>query len=878
MSCCARRNFREEVSAPEGAQQHAPRRRRAWFVDTLILAVLIAAIVLAATWVAQPRLRIQAAANDSNRALVGFWPAEQNGTETFRWSRTDSALRLFGFEQQAPVALRLRLTAVRDPDQPPALLTVGGTEQLPPIIIRPLAWRRYSFILPAPERGDEAPLLILHTSAAVFANESRDLGVVLSSVEARQYPLTSVQRLPAAGRLLFLVLLGLLIHTALRRFGTGPTAALVVTALLAGALGIGIALVPGQVAYWLPNMWFACAAGWVLLGIAPLMRVLRRPIVPLSVIVPLGMCALAAAQVLLPLTQPWSSAGGWALLLVGSMLLVAGLPLLEAHALVESRSRVPVLALIAGILLVLAWRLYGLDKLPFGMWRDEARHGLLALRILHDPQFRPVYVPGVADIPALLFYLDAVPIGLFGPHPWTVRLVPALAGALTPFVLYWMVQPLFGRHVAVLSAGLMAASVWHCGVSRLGFAATLGPPLTILAIGLIWRALQPGAALPRLIQAGLAGGMCGLAVYAYHPSRLAPIVVALAVAIILGRDLRAWRMVSARLAVATLFMLLLLGPLIDYGLRDPIGYTRRLDQTSIFNPDASAGHAPARRIEQNARLILGMWNEHGDANARHNLAGAPMLDPLTGAAFVVGAGIVLLRLRDRRAWLVLVWLGVMLLPALMSNQEPHAVRTVEAIAPSMVLAAIGATALLGWVRALRPWRYNPQFGWALGGGLLLCVLALNSWRYFVTWPATTGAYHEFYVADTHIGEVVQRLASAADSSATGYQIFLPQARGDNEVLDYLTYGIAVHSAAKGRTVATQCGSALLIAYGVQSAIDMQQAYRVLGLSAMIVGVGPRSPIDGRPEFVIYGCDATARPFVARALERDDAFNITMLEQ
>jgi 4-amino-4-deoxy-L-arabinose transferase-like glycosyltransferase len=511
------------------------------------------------------------------------------------------------------------------------------------------------------------------------------------------------------------------------------------------------------------------------------------------------------------------------------------------------------------------------------MWRDEARHGLLALRILQDSQYRPVYVPGVADIPALLFYLDAVPISLFGAHPWTVRLVPALAGALTPLALYWLVQPLFGRRVAMLAAVLMAVSVWHMGLSRLGFAATLGPPLTILGLGLIWRALQPGAWLRQHAQAGLAGGCCGLAVYAYHPSRLAPLVVALAVAATLGRDWRAWRQAAARLAIAAVSLLLVLGPLIDYGLRDPVGYSRRLDQTSVFNQDAIAGHAPLRRIEQNARLILGMWNERGDPNARHNVSGAPMLDPLTGAAFVVGAGILLLRMRERRTRVVLLWLAVMLIPALMSNQQPHAVRTVEAIAPSMILAGIGAAALLGWVFELQLRRYQARLGWALAGALLLCVLALNSWRYYVTWPATADAYDAFYVADTHIGEVVQRIARSAGSSANGYEIFLPKVRGDNEVLDYLTHGIAVRSSAKGRAAA-QCGRAVLFAYGKEPAADLRQARRVLGPGALIVGQGPRSPIDGRAEFVVYGCDPTLRPFVARALDSDSAFGVTMLEQ
>src|SRR5215216_6007657 len=168
-----RRSFDEEATDSEAAGWHAHRNRWAGLIDTLVLAALIAAIVLAATWVARPQLRMLAAANDANRALVGFWPAEQHGADTFRWSRTDSALRLFGFEQQAPIALRLRLTAVRQPGQSPAVLTLGGVEQLPPVVIQPVVWRRYSFILPAPQRGDEAPLLTLHTAISDFANESR---------------------------------------------------------------------------------------------------------------------------------------------------------------------------------------------------------------------------------------------------------------------------------------------------------------------------------------------------------------------------------------------------------------------------------------------------------------------------------------------------------------------------------------------------------------------------------------------------------------------------------------------------------------------------------------------------------------------------------
>src|SRR5690349_10884935 len=136
MLCCRLRSVHDAMTAPQGTQSPPD---RPWFVDTLLLAILIATIVAAATLVAQPELRTQAAASDSYHTLVGFWPAEQNGADIFRWSRTNSALRLFGFEQQAPVAVRLRLTAVREPNQPPALLTLAGTDPLPPVAIQPVA-------------------------------------------------------------------------------------------------------------------------------------------------------------------------------------------------------------------------------------------------------------------------------------------------------------------------------------------------------------------------------------------------------------------------------------------------------------------------------------------------------------------------------------------------------------------------------------------------------------------------------------------------------------------------------------------------------------------------------------------------------------------
>jgi len=838
---------------------------RSRLFELLGLMALISIVVVAATWIAHPRLRIIAASDDATRSLVNFWPIEQNGQEIFRWSQASSGLRMFGFEQRGTVLVHARLTTVRESGQPPARLTISNGQSEVSFTIAPNVWRDYWAALPAPARGDEAPLLSFQSSKATFKDDLRNLGFVLGWIEAEQYPVSLRQHLPDFRRVLFFVLSGLLIYLALRYVGGSVNASMLIMVALTLGLGAGIAFAPVTIAYWLPNLWFSLLVGVLALAVPPLMRWLRAGFVASRrTAVLLGIFVLAGAQILLPLEQFWSSVAGWILLLGGGMLLSASLPAPTRDAADEVRGRTVALVLFACTVLALLLRMLALDQLPLGMWRDEARHGLLALRILHDPTFRPVYVPVLADIPALLFYLAAIPIAAFGPHPWTVRLVPALAGALTPLTLYWVARPLFGVRIALLAAALLALSVWHIALSRLAFAATLGPLLTTLTLGLIWRALQVGPSRRRYIQAALAGACGGLALYAYHPSRLTPLVVALMVMLVLGRDWRAWRAAAPRLFVVTAAMLLILGPLIQYAMSNSDAFSHRINQTFIFSEGGSDGHTPAWMLEQNARSIAGMWNEHGDPNGRHNLSGAPMLDPMTGLAFVVGVGMVLVRLRDRRFLLVLLWLGVMLIPGLLSGQAPHAVRTVEAIPPTLLVAALGAVALLDWAFENLFALGKAPLGWAVRLGLIGCLLTVNSWRYFVAWPATLPAYQEYDVANTHIGAVAQQLASSPALIADHYRVFIYTTSDDNDVLNYLMSGFPIQTAKADRLLLPAGERPLLIMRGNRPTAD--QANHILGDSTTLIATGPRSPVSGQPEFVIYGRGAPGQAVTSELAE------------
>lgn len=832
---------------------------RTWLLDLALLGVAVAAIIIAATWLARPTLTIQAADADARRYLGAFWAKEQNATDTYRWAQPDAQLRLFGFEQRGPLLVRVRLSASRPANQPLVQLTLTNIE---PALRFTLGreWREYTLLLPAPPHDAEGRLLALHSLVDPPYAESRPLGFALSSISVVAHPLTPADRLPDGGRLAFLVLLAATIYGALRRrLARRPAFALV----LAGALALGAWMLVAPIAagYWLPNLWLALALAWLAL-LAPLLLRAVHPRLPAGLAVGAGLLALGLAQALLPLQQGWLGVLGWPLLLLGGMLLAAALPSVPPAA-AQPVARRTVLAALALITLVaLGLRLLGLDALPLGMWRDEARHGLLALRILHDPAYRPVYVPGMADLPAGLFYLVAPAIGLFGPEPWAVRLMPALCGALTPLALYWAARPLFGARAALLSAALLALSVWHITLSRFAFPTVIGPLLTLVALGCLWRLCRAERVGARLLAALGMGLAVGITVYAYHTSRLTPLVLALLTCLWLGRDWRAWRRVLPFLALAAVLALALAAPLIRYAWDNQAGFSKRIGQTSIFNPDSLEIRAPLARIEQNLGLHLGMWNARGDYIGRHNLPNAPMLDPLTGVLFAVGVALVLAGWRDRRARLLGAWVLLALAAGLFSIEAPHAMRTVESLAPSIVLAGLGSDAVLGWAAT------GGRRTWVRAGVavVLLAVLLLNGLRYFVAWPARNQVYEQFYVADTHIGLLAQRLARDPLLAAGGYRLFIPSGPGDASVLNYLSFGLAVEHY-DGQSLTVPPGDrAILIAYGELPPGDVERAAVALGPAAQQLGLGPRSPLTGQPEYVVFGVGDVARAAVQRALD------------
>lgn len=745
---------------------------------------LFAIVVLACLIALQPppALRYTVGTPGEGHMLYGFWSGEANAEGTYRWSDGDSRLRFFGYGTARSLGVTLRIIGPHGSrgQETTLRLSAGGVTLLESA--SPARWRTYHLLVPATGQGWQTPELgIGGTVTNGIRGDARSVGVAIGEVRVR--PLAEPRPLAVAEYAAFAALLMGLIWAGLARVLRAPLALGV--GLTAGALLLlWVRLDPVGVAYLLPPLWGllllpagAGAAIWLVGRIAPQLRARPRW---LAVGLGLGLTGslLLRARVGMPL--------GGGLLLGGALLAAAALvgpdPIPDAVASAPTGGgggRWYGLAVAGCVLLALALRLFQLDNIPFGIWRDEARHGLVALHILGDPSYRPVYVPEV-DIPALLFYLQAVSVAILGPTVGAVRAVPAMAGGLTVLGIAYLGRIMWGRAAGIAAALMLALLAWHIALSRLAFAAVLDPALSLLALALLWRICdgQPGGRR-RLLEGAGAGAALGLALYTYHPARLMPLAAALWVALRLGRNWAAWRRALPALAIFVLVAGIVAGPLLGYWLTDASGFNQRVGQVSLLSGQ-SAKRSLSADINRNVELYALMWQVEGDQNARHNIPGTPMLDPISGLLFMIG---LLLLITDRRpamSYPLLALLAVGLLPGLLSNGAPHTVRSVDAIAPALLIAAYGA-ARIAPTLARQP---TP----ARVGGLVAAVAiiaAVNIWGYFGRVPYDPRVWDAFtYTEETAIGRAIQ-------GGACRGQALVPQALADSDVMRYMAYGHSV---------------------------------------------------------------------------------------
>lgn len=822
--------------------------------------------------------------NDSHFSS-GFFQAETNAGTTFRWSGPDTQLLLHGTGPD-PLKFRLRINGDQL-DRADHRLTLKSHDQpLATLAVAP-GWRIYTVLLPAGATmgtGLEAtPIALVSATHRPGPLDGRDLGVPVDWVQVAPLPRLAGDVMVPLARALLLVwglalLAGGLWWLEQVVLPQRPRYAWVRVGGLTGSATLGLLWWAYTTPYTLA--WAIPPTPWVF-GLTVVLLLQCRPSVappPPRITQPwslwLGMGLVAAAQVLFSLQ--WQVTLGMVLAVGGLALLQRDVVPTEANAPLGGvglplTQRQAMLLLGAICLVALGLRFYRITELPYGLWRDEARHGLIALHILADSAYRPIYVAADrVNMPALIFYPFALAIKLWGVHLWSMRPLTALAGALTVLPLYGLVRRLIGRlDVALLAAAFLAISSWHLSISRFSFPTIFDPlfgltGLWLLLVGLDIDLMPTTAQRPRssrVLRIGAllgAGAGLGLAVQTYHTGRVVPGVAAvLALAVLLRTGWRTLnRAVIGRwlrgVALVILGLVLVTGPLLIYALSQPSAYNDRVNGVFLLSNEALRGRAPLAALDEAVGRHVLMFNVFGDSNGRHHAPNRPMLDVLTGLGFLVGCAFLLRRWRDWRSLFLLAALGMSLLPSMLAVESPHAMRSIGGVVFAAIIAA------LGWVelgetlaQARRRVGGVPQPHKRIIAAFMVVgiALGLNVWTYFVTMPVNPEVWLSFYPVQTQVGEYVRKLADERGVQAV-QQVYLPAALFDNAVTSYLVADLPVQTFDSTTLSAPAAPGALFIFSGYASASDVAQLAPWLGAAPSPLLYGPDLP-NGAPSFVVY---------------------------
>lgn len=456
---------------------------------------------------------------------------------------------------------------------------------------------------------------------------------------------------------------------------------------------------------------------------------------------------------------------------------------------------------------VVSTRLYRLSEIPPGIINDEGANGVDALQVLQG-EHAVFFAEKASGREAMAIYATALATYFLGPSLLAFHLPPALASAATVFAVFALGLLLFGRDdisgkprlwrglmVAGVAAGLMAASIGQTFLARGGFRANFLPLILTLSLALLWWAWrQPRRRTSVWWGLALAGACAGLLPYTYIPARFTPLLFFfLGLSFLLPFSSAATEKARAEWRKAVVFLAsacLVAAPILIYFILNPETFFFRSQEIGL-SQDSQRSTLGA--FLGNAMDYLLNFGARGDRNGEYNFAGKPLLNPFEALFFWAGVGMSLWHWRRRPACrLLLIWLGVMILPAMLAYNRgngPNSLRIIGAAPAVYLLVGVGMWETARLLKARLP-NVNRTFAATLLGifvtSLILVRGAFVYRTYVYEWLGTPS----FYAAsDAELAEVARVLNLQSSDGDMVYLIPYDLSNG-HYGFDYLYQGTA----------------------------------------------------------------------------------------
>ncbi len=413
-------------------------------------------------------------------------------------------------------------------------------------------------------------------------------------------------------------------------------------------------------------------------------------------------------------------------------------------------------------------RIYNIDHTPPGVYPDEAVNGVDAVTANDTGNYEWFY-PANQGREALFINLIAFLFKAFGISVLMLKLPAIIFGTLTILGTFLLAKELYNSRVGLISSFLVAVSFWPINFNRISFRANMLPFVLVFTFYFLFRGLRE----KKIVYYAIGGFIFGLGLHTYIAFRIAPLIlIALLVSLILSREhflKNHWKpmavfIASSFIAAAPMFYTFLYA--------HPEYLESRSSSISILSPAINQGHL-LQTFLRSFSLSLVKYNFWGDQNWRHNYPPYPILDTLTGIAFLFGFICCLvhfIRTLTERLFkkirnpgmdvslFLLTWFFVMLVPEFMTAEGlPHALRAIGTF--PVVFIFSGVTFDYFWKKSEGQ---SFLFGKIISSIIILMLISIgifNSVKYHYFWAGKIETARSFEKTMMDVSRYITNLPS-----------------------------------------------------------------------------------------------------------------------
>lgn len=377
-------------------------------------------------------------------------------------------------------------------------------------------------------------------------------------------------------------------------------------------------------------------------------------------------------------------------------------------------------------ILAFSLRVYKLGEYPVGITWDEPAVGYNAYSILKTGKdeygkFLPLTFKSFGDDkPGFFFYYIIPSVAIFGLTKFAIRFPSALAGVGTVIAIFFLTRMLFAKrkeftYLPYLSSLLLAISPWNINFSRGAWEVNLALFTIVLGIVFFLKAIQTKALKFFL----LTFFFFAISMNVYHGAKVFLVVLLAGSLAIFWQDLR--RLPKQKRLLGIILLILLMFPL----LLSFKGSARRARVTNVFSYTRSEEEVAEIISQEEVFPNLKFYVFHNEAlnkirwiadryfnhfsgkflffegdwqSPRHSAPYMGMMYYIEIPFLFAGIGYALAKIKEREKNLFFWWLIAGPVPAAVTRDAVHGLRSYWMVIPLMAFTAMGICVFYSWLK------------------------------------------------------------------------------------------------------------------------------------------------------------------------------------